>query len=91
MRLTLLSVMKVVVGCAMALAYVLPFARLAEAGVATWSAMLAVSAIGIPLVFALVAFVLARRGPSRDWLIRISIMTSVGVVSGVLAVCFYRS
>lgn len=83
MKLTLLQRMKLVVGCALASAYVLPFVRLAEAGIASWSAMLVVAAIGIPLVLALVTIVLARKGPLKDWLIRVQCMTSVGVALGV--------
>ena len=76
MRLTLLQMMKLVVGFAFASAYVLPFVRLAEAGIATWSAMLSVGAIGIPLVFALTTAVLARQGDFKDWLIRLLGMIS---------------
>jgi hypothetical protein len=85
MRLTLLQMMKLVVGCALAMAYVLPLVRLAEAGIATWSAMLVVGAIGTPLVFALVTIVLARKGPLKGWLIRVLSMASVGVAFGVMA------
>ncbi len=85
MRLTLLQMMKLVVGCALASAYVLPLVRLADAGIATWSAMLVVGAISVPLVFALVTIVLARKGPLKDWLIRILCMASVGVAFGVTA------
>jgi hypothetical protein len=85
MRLTLLQMMKLVAGFACASAYVLPFVRLAEAGIATWSAMLSVGAIGIPLVFALTTAVLARRGEFKDRLIRLLGATSVGVALGVCA------
>ncbi len=83
MRLTLLQMMKLVVGFAFASAYVLPLVRLAEEGIATWSAMLIVGAIGIPLVFALSTLVLARKGALKNWLIRILSMTSVGIALGV--------
>jgi hypothetical protein len=84
MRMTLLQIMKLVAGCALASAYVLPLVRLVEAGIATWSTMLAVAAIGIPLVFALVTIVLARKGPLKVWLIRVLSMTSVGVALGIV-------
>ena len=84
MRLNLLQMMKLVVGCALASAYVLPFVRLAEAGIATWSAMFVVGAIGSPLVFALATIFLARQGPLKSWLIRILALTSVGVALGVV-------
>jgi hypothetical protein len=83
MRLTLLQMMKLVAAFAFASAYVLPLVRLAEAGVATWSAMLIVGAIGIPLVFALSTVVLARKGALKNWLIRVLCLTSVGVALGV--------
>jgi hypothetical protein len=85
MRLTLLQMMKLVAAFAFASAYVLPLVRLAEAGTATWSAMLIVGAIGIPLVFALSTIVLARKGVLKNWLIRVLSMTSVGVALGVSA------
>jgi hypothetical protein len=85
MRLTLLQMMKLVVGCALALAYILPLVRLAEAGIASWSTVLVVGAISIPLVFALVTIFLARTGPLKDWLIRVLSMSSVGVALGVVA------
>jgi hypothetical protein len=91
MRLTLLQMMKLVVGCALALAYVLPLVRLAEAGIAPWSAMLAVVAISVPLVFALTTIFLARKGPLKDWLIRLLSMTSVGVALGVVAHALARA
>ena len=88
MRLTLLQMMKLVVGCALASAYVLPLVRLAEAGIVTWSATLVVGAISIPLVFTLVTIVLAKKGPRKDWLIRVLSLTSVGVPLGVVAYAF---
>jgi hypothetical protein len=91
MRLTLLQMMKLVVGCALATAYVLPFVRLAEDGIASWAAMLSVGAIGVPLVLALTARVLAREGPFREWLILVLGMTSVGVAFGVCAYGWYTA
>ena len=82
MRVNLLQIMKLVVGCALASAYFLPFVRLAEAGIATWSAMLLMGAIAVPLVFALVTIVLARKGPLKNWLVQVLCMTSVGVALG---------
>ncbi len=80
MKLTLLQMMKVVAGFAFAFAYVLPLENLAEARIATWTTMLVVGAIGVPLVFALATIVLARNGPAKIWLVRLFCMTSVGVV-----------
>jgi hypothetical protein len=88
MRLNLLQMMKLVVGCALASAYVLPFVRLAEAGIATWSAMVVVGAIGIPLVLALATIFLAGQGLIKNWLIRVLSLTSVGIALGVVAHAF---
>ena len=85
MRLTLLQTMKLVAGCALASAYVLPLVRLAEAGIASWSAMLVVGAISVPLVFALTTIFLAKKGPFKDWLIRVLSMTSIGIALGFVA------
>ena len=84
----LLQMMKAVVGFALATAYVLPLVRLAEAGIATWTAMLVVGAIGVPLVFALVTTVLGRKGPFKDWLIRVLCTISLGVALGVVVSSF---
>jgi hypothetical protein len=39
-------------------------------------------AVVIPLALALVAFLLVRKGPFRDWLVRAFLMVSVGVALG---------
>jgi|GEM_PF-4391008 len=83
MRLTLLQMMKVVVACAFASAYCVPFVRLAEVGLADWQTMLIVIAIGIPLIFVLSTIVLARKGTLKDWMIRVLSMTSVVIALGV--------
>ena len=68
MKLTLLQMMKVVAGFAFATAYILPLERLAEARIATWSTMLVVGAIGVPLVFALLpSFWPGRVPPNLGW------------------------
>src|SRR4051812_42071253 len=83
MRMTLLQIMKLVVGCAFALAFALPLVRLAEARIASWPAMLAVGAIGIPLVFALATMILAERGALKYRLTRLLCSISVAVAFGV--------
>jgi len=80
--------MKLVFGCALATAYVLPFVRLAEAGIASWSAMFVVGAVGIPLVFALVTIGLARTGRQKNLLIRVLLTTSAGLSLAVMARAF---
>lgn len=91
MRLTLLQMMKLVLACAFAMAYVLPLIRLAEAGIASWPAMLAVAAVGVPLVFALATILLARDGRLKRLLIRILLLSSVGVALGVETNWFVRA
>src|SRR5262249_45118749 len=48
----------------------------------SWSFVLLMEAVAIPLVLALVAFPLVRKGPLKDWLIRILLMVSVGFALG---------
>jgi hypothetical protein len=51
MRMTLLQVMNLVVGSAIASACMLPFVRCAEAAIMTWPFVLKMGAIIVPLVF----------------------------------------
>jgi hypothetical protein len=80
--LTLLQMMKLVIFAAAASMCLAPLVRLAEIGAVSWSWMLVGEAVGIPMVLALVAFPLVRRGPFKDWLIRALLLTSVSVVLG---------
>jgi hypothetical protein len=91
MRMSLLQLIKIVIGSAFATAYIIPLIRLAEAEVATWPAMIVVAAIGVPLVLALSAILLARRGHFRDALILVLSMTSVGVILTVGIEAFCRA
>jgi hypothetical protein len=59
-----------------------PGVRLAEAGAGRWPFVHLLEAVAIPLVLALVAFTLVRKGPLKDWLIRTLLMVSVGVALG---------
>jgi hypothetical protein len=59
MRMTLLQVMNLVVGSAIASSCMLPFVRCAQAGVMTWPFVLKMGAIIVPLVFIVVLRLLA--------------------------------
>jgi uncharacterized membrane protein YqjE len=83
LRLTLRQMMKLVIFAAIASASVAPIARLKKLGVTpNWSAVCGWGAVVVPLVSALVAFPLVRKGPLKDWLIRALLMTSVTVTLG---------
>src|ERR1035441_2929942 len=82
-RLTLRQMMKLVIVAAVASASVAPFVRFKEIGATpTWTAVYSWAAFVVPLVSALVAFPLVRKGPLKDWLIRVLLMTSVAVALG---------
>jgi hypothetical protein len=74
--------MKLVVFGAIASACSAPGVRLAAVGVGSWSFFLLLDAVVIPLVLALVAFPLVRKGLLKNWLIRALLMVSVGVALG---------
>jgi hypothetical protein len=78
-KLTLRQMMKLVAFGAVASLCLAPGVRLAEGGAGRWSFVLLVEAVVIPLVLALVAFPLVRKGPLKDWLIRALLIVSVGV------------
>jgi hypothetical protein len=78
--------MKLVVFGALASMCLAPMWRLAEAGVVTWPLMLLVEAVAIPMVLAVAAFPLVRKGPRKDWLIRALLVTSLGI--GLLAAIY---
>jgi hypothetical protein len=80
--MTLIQMMKLVIFAAAASMCLAPLVRLAEAGVVEWSWVILGEAVGIPVVLALVAFPLVRRGPYKDWLIRTLLLTSVGIALG---------
>jgi hypothetical protein len=56
--------------------------QLAEAGILDWSCVIPGEAVGIPVVLALVALPVVRRGPSKDWLIRMLLLISVSIALG---------
>ncbi len=82
LTLSMRQMMKLVIFASAASACVTPFARLVDMGVARWSSVLVWSAVAVPLVLALVAFPLVRRGPLKDWLIRTFLLISVGDALG---------
>jgi len=81
-KLTLRQMMKLVAFGAVASLCLAPGIRLAEAGAGRWPFVLLLEAVAIPLVLALVAFPLVRKGPLKDWLIRALLTVSVGFALG---------
>ncbi len=77
--LTLRQMLKLVVFGAMASMCLAPMWRLAEAGVVSWPRMLLGEAVAIPTALAVAAFPIVRKGPRKDWLIRASLLTSLGI------------
>lgn len=82
MSMTLRQMMKLVIFAAAASICLAPMVRLAEAGVVEWQWVILGEAVGIPVVLAIVAFPLVRRGPFKDWLIRTMLLTSVSIAMG---------
>lgn len=82
-RLTLAQMMKFVLFAAVACGSVAPMAQLKERGVVpNWTAVFVWAAIAAPLSCAVTAFVAIRRGPFRDWLIRVFLLASVASALG---------
>ncbi len=80
--LTLRQMMKFVIFAAAASMCLAPMVRLAEAGAVEWEWVILGEAVGIPVVLAILAFPLLRRGPNKDWLIRMLLLTSVSIALG---------
>ncbi len=59
--------------------------------VASWVFVLAVEGVAIPLVLAIVALPLVRKGPLKDWVIRILLLVPVSATLLVLLVVFVVS
>jgi hypothetical protein len=88
LRLTLRQMMKLVIIAAFASAAVAPIARLKDqGGTPSWWTVVVWAAVVAPLVSALVAFPLVRKGSLKDWLIRALLTVSVAVAFG-LAIFF---
>jgi hypothetical protein len=78
LSLSLTQTMKLVLFAAVASGSVAPMAHLKEAGVLhSWTAVVVWGGMAAPLACALTAFVVIRRGPSKDWLIRAFLLASV--------------
>jgi hypothetical protein len=80
--MTLIQMMKLVIFAAAASMCLAPMVRLAEAGIVDWQWVILGEAVGIPVVLALAAFPLVRRGPFKDRLIRLLVLTSVSIALG---------
>jgi hypothetical protein len=72
--------MKVVAFVAIASLCLVPVVRWAEMGAVSWPFAILMEAVAVPIVLAIVAFPLIRRGPLKDWMIRALLMISVGVI-----------
>jgi hypothetical protein len=81
--LSLRQMMKLVIFAAAESMCLAPMVRLAEAGIVDWSWVILGEAVAIPVVLALVAFPLVRRGPYKDWLIRTLLLISVSIALGL--------
>src|SRR4051794_29117478 len=82
--LSLLQLAKVILACAVASACITPTFRLFQYGLANLSSVLIVDAIAVPLVWALLGYVLVRRGPRRALMIVALLLCSVMVALGSL-------
>ena len=72
--------MKLVVFAAVASLCLVPMVRWAEIGAVSWPFAILMEAVAIPMVLAVVAFPMVKRGPLKDRLIRALLLTSVGVI-----------
>jgi hypothetical protein len=82
-RLTLGQMMKLVIFAAVACAAVAPVAQLKQYGVIhDWTAVLIWASVAAPLACAVTLFPVIRRGPLRDWLIRVFLLVSVSAALG---------
>ena len=79
---TVRQMMKLVVFAAVASLCLVPVVRRAEIGAVSWPFAVLMEAVAIPMVLAIVAFPLVKRGPLKDWVIRALLLTSVGVILG---------
>ena len=82
-RLTLLQSMKLIIFAAIVSLCMTPAARLALSGVVPWEFVLMGAAVAAPLICAILAFPLIRKGPRKDRMIRWLLFTSVCAALGV--------
>ena len=79
LTLSLRQMMKLVIFGAVASMSLAPMWRFAEAGVVTWPQLFFGEAVAIPMILAVAAFPLLRKGPRKDWMIRVLLTTSLGI------------
>lgn len=84
MRLTLTQLAKLVLACAVACACIVPTTRLAQQGIADTRQMIFVNAMIVPLVWAVLAFLLVERGRRRTLTVDVLILWTVAVPLGLL-------
>ena len=82
-RLTLLQMMKLVIVAAVASLCLTPVVRLAQDGAVPWDFVLMGAAVGVPLLARHAGFSPGRKGPHKDRLIRLLLLTSVCAGLGV--------
>jgi hypothetical protein len=80
--MTIGQMMKLVVFGAAGSLCLVPARPLVEEGVVSWSTVFLMEAVTIPLMSALVAFLLVRPGPFRDWLVLGLLVTPLAVALG---------
>lgn len=88
-RLTLLQVMKLIIFCAAAFASIAPMLHLWQAGAAQGSAVVLFEAVVVPLVMAILAFVLFHKGSRRDGFITSSLLCSTCFALGFAVYSFW--
>ncbi len=74
--------MKLVIFGAGASLCLVPMRPLVEEGVVSWPVVFLMESVAIPLVMALVAFLIVRAGPFRDWLVLALLVTPLAVTLG---------
>jgi hypothetical protein len=89
--LSIRQMMKLVVFGAIASACLAPGYHLIELGVAPWPGILIMESVVVPLVLALAAFPLVRKGSLKDWFIRAALLVSVtvAIVFGIYLTIFF--
>jgi hypothetical protein len=79
---TLRQMMKLVAFAAIASLCLVPILRWVEIGAVSWPFAILMEAVAIPMVLAIVALPMVRRGPLKDWLIRALLLTSIVIILG---------
>ena len=81
--MTLRQMVKLIVLCAVGSACFAPIVHFAEAGVMSWGGAALMGGIAVPISVAVASFIVVRRGPIKDWLIRTLLAISTSVALGI--------